>query len=116
MNNATTLPAARTLVSEKELGLPWTTTLPGNHNTDGVMIQRLNPAGLAVYVAAVRFQGTIPAMCAESVAAEIVHRVQVHEKLVRLVGQLREYLSVAADDGSFDEELERNAAELAALI
>lgn len=116
MTTACAPAASRAPLGDKDLGLPWTTSKPGDHNTDGVMIKRFNPAGLAVYVAAVRFQGTVPAMCAEPLAAEIVHRVQAHEKLVRLVRQLREYLSVAADDGSFDEELERNAADLAALI
>lgn len=92
-------------LTDGDLGLPWTASKPGNHNTDGVMITRLNPAGLRVQVLAVRYQGTAASMCAEPTAQELIRRVASHTKLVTAVRQLKAYLAVAAGDGAYDEEL-----------
>ena len=107
--------ASRAGMADKNLGLPWTRSKAGNHNTDGVMITRMNDAQMGVYVAAMRFQGTIPAMCAEPLADEILHRVHVHHELVGIVKLLQEYLVTAAGDGAYDTELAAIDARLALL-
>lgn len=111
---ATTVVTTRKGLESKELGLPWTATKPGDHNTDGVGIYRLNPSGMRVQVLAVRYQGTIPAMCAEPLASEVIHRVQAHDDLVALSNRLIEWLGVAGD-GDYEEEIARSLQELAAL-
>lgn len=103
-------------MSNDELLLPWEASKSGNHNTDGVMVSRRNPAGLLVQVLAVRFQGTVPCMCAEPLAHEVIHRVQAYEPLVNAVRQLIDHLSVAADDGAYDNEIKRFEKMLADTV
>jgi hypothetical protein len=93
-------------LTDGDLGLPWTCSANTNHNTDGVMVSRLNPAGRTVQVLAVRFQGTIASMYAEPLAAEVIHRVQSHTLLLQMVNRLIGFLDVAADDGAYDQEIE----------
>lgn len=102
-------------LSDGDLGLPWTSSANGNHNTDGVMVTRFNPAGKTVQVLAVRFQGTAASMCAEPLAAEVIHRVQSHTMLLQMVNRLISFLGVAADDGAYDQELEGIQKQIALI-
>lgn len=93
-------------LTDKDLGLPWTASASGNHNSDGVAVSRLNPHGMRVQVLAVRYQGTVASMCAEPLAQEVIRRVQAHTKLVDAIHRLTTCLSLASNDCAHMSEIQ----------